>query len=71
MWKEHCNMRYIGQTKRALKYRLAEHRIYVNNNIVDTFYNGLNKKKWGRGGRPLIVCHILFKYTYIFLTHSF
>ena len=33
--KDNCKLRYIGQTKRALKYRLAEHRGYVNQNITD------------------------------------
>ena len=33
--KYNCKLRYIGQTKRALKYRLAEHRGYVNQNITD------------------------------------
>ena len=32
--KDQCKMRYIGQTQRGLKYRLAEHRGYVNNNDV-------------------------------------
>ena len=31
--KEHCNMKYVGETKRILKFRLAEHRGYVNNNV--------------------------------------
>ena len=30
--KQECKMRYIGQTKRALKYRMAEHRGYVSSN---------------------------------------
>ena len=29
--KENCNMRYIGETKRILKFRLADHRGYVSN----------------------------------------
>ena len=29
--KENCNMKYIGETKRILKFRLAEHRGYINN----------------------------------------
>ena len=29
--KDNCNMRYIGETKRILKFRLADHRGYVNN----------------------------------------
>ena len=29
--KENCNMRYIGETKRIMKFRLADHRGYVNN----------------------------------------
>ena len=29
--KDRCNMKYIGETKRILKFRLAEHRGYVNN----------------------------------------
>ena len=31
--KEHCNMKYVGETRRILKFRLAEHRGYVNNNV--------------------------------------
>ena len=33
---DNCKLLYIGQTKRALKYRLAEHPGYVNQNITDT-----------------------------------
>ena len=29
--KERCNMKYVGETKRILKFRLADHRGYVNN----------------------------------------
>ena len=29
--KENCKKRYVGETKRSLKYRLAEHRGYVLN----------------------------------------
>ena len=29
--KDNCNMKYVGETKRILKYRFAEHRGYVNN----------------------------------------
>ena len=29
---KHCNMKYVGETKRILKFRFAEHRGYVNNN---------------------------------------
>ena len=29
--KDNCNMRYIGETKRILKFRLADHRGYVSN----------------------------------------
>jgi hypothetical protein len=28
--KDNCSMRYIGETKRILKFRLADHRGYVN-----------------------------------------
>ena len=31
--KENCKLRYIGQTKRTLKLRLAEHRGYANNDV--------------------------------------
>ena len=31
--KEKCNMTYIGETKRILKFRLDDHRGYVNCNI--------------------------------------
>ena len=34
--KESCNKRYIGETKRALRKRLAEHRSYVQNQHLDT-----------------------------------
>ena len=27
--KNNCNMKYVGETKRILKFRLAEHRGYV------------------------------------------
>ena len=29
--KDNCNMKYVGETKRIMKYRFAEHRGYVNN----------------------------------------
>jgi hypothetical protein len=29
--KEKCNMKYVGETKRILKFRLADHRGYINN----------------------------------------
>jgi hypothetical protein len=29
--KEKCNMKYVGETKRILKFRLADRRGYVNN----------------------------------------
>ena len=29
--KDNCDMKYIGETKRMLKFRLAEHRGYINN----------------------------------------
>ena len=32
--KEKCNLVYIGETKRMLKYRLAEHRGYVTNGVT-------------------------------------
>ena len=31
--KNNCKMRYIGQTQRMLKTRMAEHRRYVSNNM--------------------------------------
>ena len=31
-----CKERYIGESKRALKYRLADHRGYVNREYLDT-----------------------------------
>ena len=31
--KDKCKLRYIGQTQRQLKYRLAEHRGYINNHV--------------------------------------
>ena len=33
--KEHCNQKYIGETKRTLRSRLAEHRGYVKNGHID------------------------------------
>ena len=33
--KEKCNMRYIGQTERGLKFRLAEHRGYVTQGVIN------------------------------------
>ena len=30
--KDSCRMRYIGETKRIMKFRLAEHRGYISNN---------------------------------------
>ena len=33
--KENCRMRYIGQTERGLKYRLAEHRGYVTQGVIN------------------------------------
>ena len=30
--KDNCRMRYIGESKRPLKFRLADHRGYVVNN---------------------------------------
>ena len=32
---EKCRQRYIGESKRAIKHRLAEHRGYIVNNRVD------------------------------------
>ena len=29
--KTNCNMKYVGETKRIFKFRLADHRGYVNN----------------------------------------
>ena len=29
--KNKCNMKYVGETKRIVKFRFAEHRGYVNN----------------------------------------
>ena len=29
--KDNCEMRYVGETKRILKFRLADHRGYVQN----------------------------------------
>ena len=34
--KHNCNMRYIGETKRIMKFRLAEHRGYVTNQVLST-----------------------------------
>ena len=32
--KSNCNQRYIGETGRLLRYRLAEHRGYVVNHVT-------------------------------------
>ena len=32
---DHCRQRYIGESKRAIKHRLADHRGYIVNNHVD------------------------------------
>ena len=34
--KEHCKEVYIGETKRMLKYCLADHRGYVTNHVTST-----------------------------------
>ena len=34
--KENCKAKYIGQTKRQFKYRLANHRGYVKNQVLST-----------------------------------
>ena len=33
--KDRCQKRYIGETKRSLKHRLADHRGYVQNTHLD------------------------------------
>ena len=33
--KENCKESYIGETKRILKYRLADHRGYIQNNHIN------------------------------------
>ena len=33
--KDNCKKRYVGESKRSLKYRLAEHRGYVINKHMD------------------------------------
>ena len=33
--KENCQSRYIGQTGRQFKYRLADHRGYIKNEVLD------------------------------------
>ena len=32
--KDNCNQRYIGMTERLFKYRLAEHRGYIQNQVT-------------------------------------
>ena len=34
--KDNCAMRYIGDTKRILKFSLADHRGYINNQDLTT-----------------------------------
>ena len=31
-----CQMRYVGESKRSLKNRLADHRGYVNRDMINT-----------------------------------
>ena len=33
--KDKCKQRYIGETKRPIKYRIADHRGYVVNKQID------------------------------------
>ena len=33
--KDRCKKRYIGESKRSLKYRLADHRGYLLNQYID------------------------------------
>ena len=33
--KDRCKKRYIGESKRSLKYRLADHRGYVLNQYIE------------------------------------
>ena len=33
--KDNCKKRYIGETKRAIKHRLANHRGYIVNHHID------------------------------------
>ena len=33
---ENCKARYIGQTKRKFKYRLVDHRGYIQNKVLST-----------------------------------
>ena len=32
--KDNCNKRYIGQTGRLLKFRIADHRGYIQNQVT-------------------------------------
>ena len=32
--KENCKKRYIGQTGRLVKFRIADHRGYINNQVT-------------------------------------
>ena len=34
--KQNCHKRYIGQTKRKLKNRIADHRGYISNQVLST-----------------------------------
>ena len=34
--KDNCSMKYVGETRRILKFRLAEHRGYVTNQDFST-----------------------------------
>ena len=33
--KDNCKLRYIGESKRSIKYRIADHRGYIVNKYVD------------------------------------
>ena len=47
--KDKCKQRYIGTTGRQLKYRLAEHRGYISNQVL----NKATGAHWNQPGHSL------------------
>ena len=47
--KQNCNERYIGQTGRLLKHRIADHRGYISNQVTSKAYGA----HWNLPGHSL------------------